>query len=73
MKKVSTKQPATCYGNFHNTQLINAGSQEEIREHVIGHKLKDRVRDAYFLAYPDEPPKSYLSFNMKSSPVYFHG
>ena len=39
---------------FFNTQLINAGMAEEIREHMRGHKLKDRVRDAYFLADPDE-------------------
>jgi hypothetical protein len=26
---------------------------EEIREHMVGHKLKDGVRDAYFLTDPD--------------------
>jgi integrase len=46
---------------FFNTQLINTGSLMEIREHMMGHKLKDRVRDAYFLADPNELRKSYLS------------
>ncbi|MBI5458757.1 hypothetical protein [Methanobacterium sp.] len=31
---------------FFNTQLINAGMPQEIREHMMGHKLKDRVREA---------------------------
>jgi len=30
---------------FFNTQLINAGILEEIWEHMMGHKLKDRVRE----------------------------
>ena len=46
---------------FFNTQLINAGMPWEIREHMMGHKLKDRVREAYFLADPDELRKIYLS------------
>jgi hypothetical protein len=29
---------------FFNNQLINSGMLEEIREHLMGHKLKDRVR-----------------------------
>ncbi|WP_237739719.1 hypothetical protein [Methanobacterium formicicum] len=41
----------------------------------MGHKLKDRVRDAYFLADPDDLRKSYLrqyrSLNIKSSPINF--
>jgi|GEM_PF-2342757 len=42
---------------FFNTQLINAGMPEEIREHFMGHKFKDRVRDAYFLASEDRLKK----------------
>ena len=34
----------------------------EIREHMMGHKLKDRVREAYFLADPDELRKIYLRY-----------
>jgi hypothetical protein len=41
----------------------------------LGHKLKDRVRDACFLADPDDLQKSYLRridyLNIKSSPVNF--
>jgi hypothetical protein len=33
---------------------------EEIREYMMGHKLKDRVREAYFLTDPDELMKAYL-------------
>jgi len=35
---------------------------EEIKEYVMGHKLKDRVREAYFLADPDELQKVYLTY-----------
>ena len=60
---------------FFNTQLINAGMAEEIREHMMGHKLKDRVRDAYFLADPKDLQKSYLRhidyLNVKNSPINF--
>jgi hypothetical protein len=60
---------------FFNTQLINAGMAEEIREHMMGHKFKDRVRDAYYLADPDDLRKTYLSnidyLNVKSSPVNY--
>lgn len=60
---------------FFNTQLINAGMAEEIREHMMGHKLKDRVSDAYFLANPEELRKSYLRhieyLNVKNFPVNF--
>lgn len=45
---------------FFNTQLINAGMPREIRGHMMGHKLKDGVREAYFLADPDELRKIYL-------------
>jgi len=59
----------------YNTQLINAGMPEEIREHMMGHKFKDRVRDAYFLADPDELRKIYLRYiehlSVKSSPVKY--
>ncbi|MEN6293245.1 MAG: hypothetical protein ABFD07_14700 [Methanobacterium sp.] len=34
----------------------------EIREHMMGHKLKDRVREAYFLADPEELKKVYLRY-----------
>jgi len=47
---------------------------EEIREHTMGHKFKDRVRDAYFLANPDELRKIYLRYeylSVKSSPVKY--
>ncbi|MDY9923210.1 tyrosine-type recombinase/integrase [Methanobacterium sp.] len=47
---------------FFNTQLINAGMPWEIREHMMGHKLKDRVREAYFLADPEELKKVYLRY-----------
>lgn len=47
---------------FFNTQMINAGMIEEIREHFMGHKLKDKVREAYFLADPDELMKTYLRY-----------
>ena len=34
---------------FFNTQMIIAGMPEEIREHFMGHKISNQVRDAYFL------------------------
>jgi hypothetical protein len=43
-------------------QLINARSLTEIREHMMSYKLKDRVREAYFLADPDELRKIYLRY-----------
>lgn len=71
---VFTDQPATCYVSS-STQIINAGMAEEIREHMMGHKLKGRIRDAYFLADPDDLRKTYLryidSLNIKSSPVNY--
>jgi hypothetical protein len=45
-----------------NTQLINAGMPEEIREYFMGHKYKDRVRDAYFLADEDSLKEVYLKY-----------
>jgi hypothetical protein len=47
---------------FFNTQLINAGMPEEIREHMRGHTLKDKVREAYFFADPDGLQKVYLKY-----------
>jgi ABC-type Na+ transport system ATPase subunit NatA len=48
---------------------------EEIREHMMGHKIKDRVREAYFLADPDELRKIYLRYiehlSMKNSGVIY--
>ena len=35
---------------------------EEIREHMMGHTLKDKVREAYFLADPTELQKVYLTY-----------
>ena len=41
----------------------------------MGHKFKDRVRDAYYLADPDDLRKTYLRYigylNVKSSPVNY--
>jgi hypothetical protein len=34
----------------------------EIREHMMGHKLKDKVLEAYFLADPEELKKVYLRY-----------
>lgn len=47
---------------FFNTQMVNAGMPEEIREHFMAHKLKDKVRDAYFLANPKELQKVYVEY-----------
>lgn len=47
---------------FFNTQLINAGMPEEIREYFMGHKYKNRVRDAYFLASEDSLKGVYLQY-----------
>ena len=42
---------------------------------MMGHKFKDRVRDAYFLADHDELRKTYLRYidylNVKSLPVKY--
>ncbi|BDZ71009.1 integrase/recombinase [Methanobacterium petrolearium] len=45
---------------FSQHPLINAGMPEEILEHIVGHKLKDRLSEAYFLADSDELRKIYL-------------
>jgi predicted ATPase len=41
----------------------------------VGHKFKDRVRDAYYLADPDDLRKTYMRYidylNVKSSPVNY--
>ena len=47
---------------FFNTQLINAGMPEEIREHFMGHKYSDKVSDAYFLPDPEELQKVYIQY-----------
>lgn len=47
---------------YFNTQLINAGMPEEIREHMMGHVISNKVQDAYFLADPQELLKVYLKF-----------
>lgn len=47
---------------YFNTQLINAGMPEEIREHFMGHVINNKVQDAYFLADPTELLKFYLKY-----------
>ncbi len=47
---------------YFNTQLINAGMPEEIREHFMGHVISNKVQDAYFLADPQELLKVYLKY-----------
>ena len=47
---------------YFNTQLINAGMPEEIREHMMGHVISNKVQDAYFLADPQELLKVYLKY-----------
>lgn len=47
---------------YFNTQLINAGMPEEIREHFMGHVISNKVQDAYFLADPTELLKFYLKY-----------
>ena len=47
---------------YFNTQLINAGMPEEIREHMMGHVISNKVQDAYFLADPHELLKVYLKY-----------
>lgn len=47
---------------YFNTQLINAGMPEEIREHFMGHVISNKVQDAYFLADPEELLKVYLKY-----------
>jgi integrase len=45
-----------------NTQWINAGMPEEIREHFMGHVIGNKVRDAYFLPDSEELLKIYLKY-----------
>ncbi|MGZ7068485.1 MAG: tyrosine-type recombinase/integrase [Methanobacterium sp.] len=47
---------------YFNTQLINAGMPEEIREHFMGHVINNKAKDTYFLAEPDELLKVYLKY-----------
>lgn len=47
---------------YFNTQLINAGMPEEIREHFMGHVISNKVQDAYFLADPEELLQVYLKY-----------
>ena len=35
---------------------------EEIREHMMGHTLKDKVHEAYSIADPTELQKVYLTY-----------
>jgi hypothetical protein len=35
---------------------------EEISKHLMGHKLKDRVRVKYFLVDPDDLMKTYFRY-----------
>lgn len=45
-----------------NTQPINARVTEEIKEHLMGHKIKDTVHDTYLLANPEEFKKVYIKY-----------
>ncbi|OEC85812.1 MULTISPECIES: tyrosine-type recombinase/integrase [Methanobacterium] len=47
---------------FFNTQMINAGMPEEIREHLMGHAIDNKIRDAYFLSNPDELQRVYVQY-----------
>ena len=47
---------------FFNTQMINAGMPEEIREHLMGHALDNKIRDAYFLSNHDELQRVYVQY-----------
>ena len=47
---------------FFNTQMINAGMPEEIREHLMAHKINNKVRDAYFLENQEELQEVYLKY-----------
>ncbi|MGB9937292.1 MAG: tyrosine-type recombinase/integrase [Methanobacterium sp.] len=47
---------------YFNTQMIIAGMPEEIREHLMAHKLRDKVKDAYFLENPDELMQVYIKY-----------
>ena len=45
-----------------NTLLINEGMPEEIREHFMGHVIRSKVQDAYFLPDSQELLKVYLKY-----------
>lgn len=47
---------------FFNTQLINAGMPEEVREHFMGHVISNKAHDTYYLAEPEELLKVYLKY-----------
>lgn len=47
---------------FFNTQLVNAGMPEEIRKHLMGHTIHDKVRDAYFIANQEELERVYIEY-----------
>jgi hypothetical protein len=56
---------------FFNTQMIIAGMPEEIREHFMGHKISNQVRDAYFLEDTEALENVYLQYmdNVTIGPV----
>lgn len=47
---------------FFSTKLTNAGMPEEIREHLMGHELRDKVKDAYYIGNPEDLLKVYLEY-----------
>ncbi|MGZ7135035.1 MAG: integrase [Methanobacterium sp.] len=47
---------------YFNTQLINAGMPEEIREHFMGHVISNKVKDTYYLAEPETLLEIYLRY-----------
>lgn len=50
------------FRKFFDTQLTNKGMPEEIREHMMGHVLRDKVRDAYYIANPTELMDIYFKY-----------
>ena len=50
------------FRKFFDTQLTNKGMPEEIREHMMGHVLRDKVRDAYYIANPPELMDIYFKY-----------
>lgn len=50
------------FRKFFDTQLTNKGMPEEIREHMMGHVLRDKVRDAYYIANPIELQDIYFKY-----------
>ncbi len=45
-----------------NTQLTIAGMPEEIRELFMGHKISNKIKDAYFLGRRDDLKKVYIQY-----------